>query len=301
MGKSIREDSGKPPFVRSVKPSAPRHRVSAAQEAPPPGDNRAAQPAAPLPDTSTLLVIVAGAIVAGFVQGLSGFAFGLTASSIWAWWLPPQLVAVMAVFGALTGQVIAALTTRRAAGWSRLMPLLAGAAAGLPVGLWLLPRLDADWFRLFVGVLLAVWCPLMLVADRLPRLPAGRFGDALAGMAGGVTGAVGGFTGPLPTLWATLRGWPKDELRSVIQNFNLVTLAVIFVSYLASGVVTRAMWPALAWMAPTLLVPVLLGARLYTGISPEAFRRVVLTLLAMSGVALLARALPALLARSAGS
>ncbi len=247
---------------------------------------------------STLIVLLAGAVVAGFVQGLSGFAFGLTASSIWVWWLPPQWVAVMAVFGALTGQVIAAVTTRRAVGWQLLAPLLAGAAAGLPIGLWLLPRLDADLFRLGVGLLLAVWCPLMLVAHRLPRVQAGgRWADALAGMAGGVTGAVGGFTGPLPTLWATLRGWPKDELRGVIQNFNLVTLAVIFASYLATGVVTRAMWPAFAWVAPALLIPVLLGAKLYAGISPEAFRRVVLTLLSLTGAALLLRAVPAVLAR----
>ena len=119
-------------------------------------------------------------------------------------------------------------------------------------------------------------------------------------VSGGITGAIGGFTGPLPTLWATLRGWPKDELRSVIQNFNLVTLAVIFFSYLATGVVTRAMWPAFAWVAPALLIPVLLGARLYAGISPEAFRRIVLTLLALSGAALLVRSVPAVWGRIGG-
>jgi uncharacterized protein len=248
-------------------------------------------------DLATGLVLIFGAVVAGFVQGLSGFAFGLTASSIGVWWLPPQLVAPMAVFGALAGQVIAAASTRRAAGWHLLWPLLAGAAAGLPLGLWLLPRLSADAFRLAVGLMLAVWCPLMLMSDRLPRVRGGRLGDAVAGMAGGVTGAVGGFTGPLPTLWATLRGWPKDELRAVIQNFNLITLAVVFGSYLLGGIVTRAMWPAFLWVAPALLVPVLLGARLYQRISPEAFRRVVLTLLALSGAALLVRAVPALFER----
>jgi hypothetical protein len=36
---------------------------------------------------STLVVVLAGAVAAGFVQGLSGFAFGLVATSIWAWWL----------------------------------------------------------------------------------------------------------------------------------------------------------------------------------------------------------------------
>jgi len=245
-------------------------------------------------DTTTL-VLLAGAVAAGFVQGLSGFAFGLTATSVWVWWLPPQLIAVMSVFGALTGQLIAAASTRRAVTWPRLWPLLAGGLCGMPMGLWLLPRLDADLFRLAVGLLLALWCPLMLVSHRLPQLQwGGRLADAMAGLGGGVAGAIGGFTGPLPTLWATLRGWPKDELRSVIQNFNLVMLSITFASYVASGVVTRAHLPQLLTVVPVLFIPVLMGARLYAGISPEAFRRLVLVLLACSGLVLLGRAVPAL-------
>lgn len=54
-----------------------------------------------------------GAIAAGFVQGLSGFGFALVAMSFWAWSLEPRLAAALAVFGALTGQIIAAATVRR--------------------------------------------------------------------------------------------------------------------------------------------------------------------------------------------
>jgi len=45
-----------------------------------------------------------------------------------------------------------------------------------------------------------------------------------------------------------------------------------------------------------MLVPTLLGARLYVGISDLAFRRIVLGLLTLSGIALLASSLPKLLA-----
>ena len=40
-----------------------------------------------------------GAAVAGFVQGLSGFAFGMVSMSFWAWALDPRLAAALAVFG----------------------------------------------------------------------------------------------------------------------------------------------------------------------------------------------------------
>lgn len=247
---------------------------------------------------STWWAVVAGAMVAGFVQGLSGFAFGLVATSIWIWTLPPQLVAVMSVFGALAGQVVAALNTRRPMMWPKLAPLLAGGLCGLPLGVWLLPMLDVSTFQFGVGALMAIWCPLMLLSGRIPHITrGGRLADAAAGLAGGTTGAIGGFTGPLPTLWGTLRGWDKDTLRGVIQNFNLVMLAVTFVSYLATGLVTKAMLPHLGLVAAALLVPVLLGARLYAGISPEAFRRLVLVLLACTGAALLVKAGPVVWAR----
>ena len=59
---------------------------------------------------SVYLVVTLGAVIAGFVQGLSGFAFGLVAMSFWAWVLDPRLAATLAVFGALVGQILAAIT-----------------------------------------------------------------------------------------------------------------------------------------------------------------------------------------------
>ena len=239
--------------------------------------------------------IVAGAAIAGFVQGLTGFGFGLVAMSLWAWVLPPQLAAVLAVFGALTGQVLAAFTVRRGFDLRLVGPFITGGLLGLPLGLWLLPHLDAIRFRAGVGALLAVWCPLMLFSGRLPRIRlGGRWADGVAGACGGFTGALGGFTGVIPTLWCTLRGLERDAQRAVIQNFNLTLLAVTLASYLASGLVTRPMLPLLATVAPALVLPALLGMKVYLGISPLAFRNVVLGLLTLSGIAMLASAWPLL-------
>ncbi len=245
---------------------------------------------------STYLVVALGAGVAGFVQGLSGFAFSLVALSIWAWVIDPKLAAVLAVSGSLTGQVVAAVTVRRGFDLKRLAPFLLGGLAGIPLGVLLLPRLDADWFKALLGVLLMVWCPVMLFAKDLPRIAfGGRVADAAVGLAGGVMGGLGGFTGVLPTLWCTLRRYERDVQRTIIQNFNLAMLAVTMASYLASGVVTRSMLPMLAVVLPAMLLPTLLGTRAYLGISEAAFRRLVLSLLTASGIALAATAIPRIL------
>ncbi|KJK24344.1 permease [Burkholderiaceae bacterium 16] len=243
-----------------------------------------------------VLILALGAIVAGFVQGLSGFAFGMVAMSFWVWTVEPRLAATMAVFGSLTGQVVAAVTVRRSFSPLQLLPFVAGGVLGIPVGVAILPALNPAVFKTCLGGLLAIWCPLMLMSGQLPRIRfGGRVADGVIGAAGGIMGGIGGFTGVIPTLWCTLRGLAKDEQRAIIQNFNLATLAVTMATYVGTGIVTRDMLPMFLVVGPAMLVPSILGARLYIGISEIAFRRIVLSLLTASGVALLAASLPALL------
>lgn len=247
---------------------------------------------------SVVPIVILGAALAGFVQGLAGFGFGLTAMSLWAWTLDPQLAAALAVFGSLTGQVIAAVTVRRGFDLARLLPFVLGGLAGLPLGLYILPQLDVPLFKGLLGLLLVVACPLMLFADQLPRIGrGGRAGDALAGAAGGMMGGLGGFTGVVPTLWCSLRGFDKDAQRAVIQNFNLTMLAIAFAGYVVTGLATRDMVPLFAIVLPAMVIPSLLGARLYVRISERRFRQVLLGLLTLSGVALLSAAAPVLAGR----
>lgn len=246
---------------------------------------------------SLYVLVVVGAMAAGFVQGLSGFGFGMVAMSFWAWTIDPRLAAAMAVFGSLTGQLLAAFTVRRGFAMTHLLPFIVGGLAGIPLGVMLLPHLDPLIFKTFIGALLGIWCPIMLIATRLPRITVGgKVADGVAGAVGGIMGGIGGFTGVIPTLWCTLRGFDRDVQRSVIQNFNLSMLAVTMATYVFTGVVTRDMLPLFAMIVPAMLVPTLLGARLYAGISDIAFRRIVLGLLTLSGIALLASSLPKLLA-----
>ncbi len=245
-------------------------------------------------------VVLLGTLLAGFVQGLSGFAFGLVAMSVWAWTLEPRLAATLAVFGALVGQIMAVFTLKRRINWPLLMPFLVGALAGIPIGVMVLPWINVAMFKVILGSLLVVWCPFMLVATRLPALKIKHpLADAAVGAVGGMMSGIGGFSGTMPTLWCTLKQMDKDTQRSVIQNFNLGVLAVTMATYVGTGIVTQDMLPLFALMVPAMLVPVFLGTRLYIGISDKAFKQIVLTLLTLSGVTLLASGLPQLLAQSA--
>jgi uncharacterized membrane protein YfcA len=237
-------------------------------------------------------LLLGGAVVAGFVQGLSGFAFSMVSMSIWVWALDPKLAAVMAVFGSLVGQVIGVFSVPRTLSLRELAPFLIGGLLGIPIGVVLLPQLDAALFKLGLGLLLVTACPAMLFASKLPRVELrhavlARVADGLAGVGGGFMGGLGGFTGVIPTLWCTLRGMHKAAQRAVVQNFNIAALTVTMAAYVATGAVTRPMWPLLPAVAAAVLVPSLIGARMYHRLSEQTFRRVVLGLLTLSGAVML--------------
>lgn len=239
-----------------------------------------------------LMLLALGAVVAGFVQGVSGFAFGMVAMSFWVWGVAPGEAAVMSVFGGLTGQLLSAATVRRGLHLRLLLPFLAGGALGVPIGVLALPWLNPSHFKFALGFMLLVCCPAMLLAPRMPPVTrGGRLGDAAAGAVGGLMGGIGGFTGVVPALWCTLRAYEKDAQRAVLQNFNLAVLAATMVALVVSGAARADMWPKFAIVAPALILPSMLGARVYVGLSPMAFRRLILCLLSLSGVAMMAASL----------
>ncbi len=249
-------------------------------------------------DLGLVVVIAAGAALAGFVQGLTGFGFSMVSLAVWAWMLDPALAAVLSVFGGWTGQVIAAVTVRRGFDLKLLLPFAVGGALGVPVGATILPLLDVSTFKVMLGLLLVIWCPIMIFSTRLPHIRrGGRVADGVIGLIGGVMGGLGGFSGVVPTLWCTLRGMSKDSQRVLVQNLNLLLLSLTLTAYLSSGLMTREVLPALAVVVPAMLIPALLGARLYTGISDQAFKRLVLGMLTAAGIAMLAAGLPVLLGR----
>jgi hypothetical protein len=116
----------------------------------------------------------------------------------------------------------------------------------------------------------------------------GKPADAAIGFVGGVLGGLAGLSGPIPTLWASVRGWSKSERRGVFQIFNWTILSVALCLQIASGLVKPEMIPLTMVAFPGTVAGSWLGARLYHALSDRNFRDIVLGLLFLSGITLLA-------------
>jgi uncharacterized membrane protein YfcA len=114
----------------------------------------------------------------------------------------------------------------------------------------------------------------------------GRGAEIAVGFGGGVLGGIAALSGALPTVWASLKGWTKQERRVIFQTFNLTLLTAMLLASAAQGLVGRASILAVCIAAPGTLAGAWLGMRLYRRLDDRRFDRVVLTVLLLSGVGL---------------
>ncbi len=236
-----------------------------------------------------VLIIGAGALVAGFVSGLAGFGTGLVALGFWLHAIEPLLAAPLVVICSVVGQLQATASLRRGVRIARLWPFLAGGLIGVPLGVAVLGAVEVATFRVLVGVFLIGYAGIMLSLRALPVVAwGGRAADGAVGLLGGIMGGAAGLSGPLPTLWCGLRGWSKDAQRGVYQPYNLGVLGFTLAVYAVHGVVTARVLELALICLPLTLLGVWLGLRSYGRLDDRQFRALVLWLLLASGTVLTA-------------
>jgi len=245
-----------------------------------------------MPDAwATLGVVVAGAALAGFVQGVSGFAFSLVAMGVWAWALTPQIAAPLAVFGALLGQLASFASVRGGFEFRRIAPLVVGGVLGVPIGVFILHNVDPLRFKLAIGAFLTVYGLYGLLTSAPHAITSGGPGlDAFMGLIGGVLGGLAGMSGTVPAIWTQLRGWKRDLRRATMQVYNIAMHVTTLTVYSRTGTLDATTWKLFAVVAPAMLIPSFFGARLYGRFSEKTFARVIFALLLASGAALLVNA-----------
>lgn len=233
--------------------------------------------------------ILLGAFAGGFVCGLTGFGSGLTALAFWLHVIGPTLAAPLVIVCSVVAQVQTLPRIWRDLDWKLLLPLITGGLIGVQIGAQLLTRIDPVAFKTTVGLVLICYSGFMLVSKRqLGTAWGGRIADGLVGLSAGVFGGLAGLSGPLPTIWAAVRGWSKAERRGVFQVFNLTILGTALITYAFAGLLTAEVGRLVLMAVPGTLVGAWSGFLAYRRLSDQGFHVLVLGLLMVAGIMLIA-------------
>ena len=238
-------------------------------------------------DTLTYALLFFGALAGGFVSGLAGFGTALMALGIWLYVLLPSLAVPLVLICSVVAQTATLPSMWRSFDFTLIWPFIVGGLLGVPVGTLLIAHADPHLFKLTFGALLLVFSVVLYLQPASMALRiGGKPADAAIGFAGGVLGAFAGLSGPIPILWATVRGWNKEERRGIFQVFNWTILLTALCLQVGAGLVkAEVIWLA-AVAFPGTLLGTWLGTRVYHALNDRNFRDVVLVLLFFSGVTL---------------
>src|SRR5690242_373922 len=233
------------------------------------------------------VLLFVGALAGGFVSGLAGFGTALMALGIWLYVLPPSIAVPLVLICSVVAQSATLPSMWKSFDLSLVWPFLIGGLLGVPIGTMLVAHADPNVFKLTVGILLLVFPTALYFSAPMAFDFGGRIADGIVGFIGGILGGLAGLSGPPPILWASVRGWGKDERRGVFQTFNWTVLFAALCLQAASGLVAReVIW--LAGLAfPATILGSWIGARLYHALSDRNFRDVVLGMLVVSGLTLI--------------
>jgi uncharacterized protein len=236
-----------------------------------------------------LAIYLTATFTAALVTGVAGFAFGLVAAAVWLHILTPTQTATLIIAFGLVVQGISVWKLRHALRWRRLWPFLLGAVFGVPLGVAILGWARPDHVRVTVGAVLVLYSTYSLARPAMrPVKGGGATADAGVGFLNGILGGLTGLAGILTTIWCGIRGWPKDEQRAVFQPIGVAIFAMSGLWLGISGAIsTDTAWFFVVGL-PALLAGTWLGLKLYGHLDEAGFRKVVLVLLLVSGIALVA-------------
>lgn len=240
------------------------------------------------PPLGDIAIVVAGALAAGFVNGLSGTGYALVALGFWLQAMSPVTAAPLTALSSVAGHIQSLPRIWSGVQWPRLWPFLLAGAIGVPLGTMFLGDLRPQPLKIGVGILLIVYSAWMAFVRRPPIITGGgRSADAFVGLLGGVMGGMASLSGPAPTIWAQLRGYSKNEQRGINQPFNMTVLFLALASAGIAGFLDRTFFVWAAITVPSTLIGARIGLALYGRINDVQFRRILLALLAFSGATLI--------------
>lgn len=239
--------------------------------------------------TSELIVVGTAVFVAIVVYLVAGFGFALLAMPIMTFAIPVEQAVVVVLLLAIVSTGHQAVTLRRHTRVPLARRLTLSSFAGMPVGLVVLNVVDDRTLRIVLGVAVLA-ATLMLVRD-LTLDHVGPPLDYSMGFVSGVANASIGTNGPPLVFDLQSRRVTPSEFRATIATVfafgNLFTLAL----FLADGKITRDVLTATAVAVPAWVIGAALGRILQPKVPEHQFRRLVLGLLALTGVTTIAAAL----------
>lgn len=237
----------------------------------------------------TAVAIVAVVFAAALLQSLSGFGFALILMPVLTLVLSLEIAAPTVALIALVVYIVNVARYRRGLKVAEVLRLALASALGVPVGILVLINVEESLVMQLLGGFLTVYALFAFVRPTSSWVPR-RFWVYPAGFLSGSLAGAYNIPGPPVIVYGSLRQWPREEFRAILQALFLVNACLVVTSHVLAGHVTMLVLTYCLYALPALLLGILVGALLDQKVDHAAFRFIVQGMILMMGLLLLAGA-----------
>lgn len=232
------------------------------------------------------LVVCLAFFTAGFVQTMAGFGSALVAVPLLACVLPMRVAVPVVCLLNLGLNAALAGRLRVHIQWRLYVWLLPAALPGMILGALGLGLVPSGVLEAVLGLSLLVfvwwqWRP------RACRRRVGRLMGVVAGFFSGLFGALLGANGPPVVAWMACQDFPRDTVRATLTAYFFLAGLCVVATQAVGGLVTGRVFLLAALGLPALAAGILAGLVGCGRIGETGFRRLLLGLLAATGLSLL--------------
>jgi len=248
------------------------------------------------------LAVAAVFALGSLVQTIAGFGSAVVIMPILTQFLGVQTASTVMAFVGATVVAAVLYQNRQGLRWREAARLLSGSVIGIPLGTLALKELPAAPVVAFLGIVLLVYAGYGFAtakgAGTRPENPdpardatlAARITSGLVGLCAGLLGGAYATDGPPLVIYGSIKRWPKDSFRSILQACFLVDGVLIVLCHGAGGLVTREVFIYCLYGLPGMAAGLGIGTLLDRRIDHALFHRVLLWLILILGAGLMARA-----------
>lgn len=222
-------------------------------------------------------------LLAGFVQGMTGFGSALVAMPLLSLCIDVKGAVPLCTLNSVVITTFLALKLKKHLDRKKILPLCIAAIPGMLAGVILLKKVRSEHLSMGLGALLVAYaCYNLLIKIRQRKLhPVWSY---LAGFSSGAIGAAFSAGGPPTIIYATLNDWNKDEIKATLSGFFLFNSYLNATAHAASGLTTVSVFSSFLYSAPFVLLGTVLGSRFYGRIEKELYLKVIFIFLILMGM-----------------
>ncbi|MEN0088439.1 MAG: sulfite exporter TauE/SafE family protein [Pseudomonadota bacterium] len=223
------------------------------------------------------------AMATGIVRGFAGFGTGMifipAAAAIYS---PPLAVIAIWIMDGLPALAILLPALRNVA-WRTVLPVAAGFAATVSVGVWILLNFDSDTVRWGISLVIFT-CVALLVSGWAWRGAKPLWASFAMGSIAGVTGGAASLPVPAVLAWWRAIEQPASTTRANMIVFLFLTEMMAGFAYWQGGVFTSLGVAIGIAVSPPYLLGLLLGQKVFKGADPKIYWRVAICVILASAL-----------------